>query len=248
MIRTVWKVGLLTYFTSFSYANIPISVPLKCKVKAESILKNWKSLDDWRNRAAIAGPEEPETILATPTSKIGNWIYVKIWANGNLELAKRTPVQNLVVRLSTPECSPSFAISNTEKTNLESKSFNDLHLEKILKEHRSGIIFVWSSEMPLSIAALKHMKKVAEQKRISFIPLLAPSSPIARAEEFAKREKFPSEFLMKMDSVELDERDMNLHYPSYITFSSGKLNSSSVRGYSEEDGYLQIINKELGEQ
>lgn len=117
------------------------------------------------------------------------------------------------------------------------QDFTDRDLEKILnsslKSKSQGLIYVWSPHMPLSVRGVKEVEKLAKEKKWALTILRDPYANKVVADKVASREKFPKNYLRRMESRTLLQREMSLHYPSLIAFRSGHLSPGVRGGYDD---------------
>jgi hypothetical protein len=108
--------------------------------------------------------------------------------------------------------------------------FNDQRLEKHLKRHPQGMIYIWSPYMPLSVKGLAEAKAVAKKNNLSFLSLLDP---------YAHRPKL---------NVLASEKIINLqvlnHFPSVVFHKNGRLLKNVLQGYEVPEG-LEIYTQKI---
>lgn len=139
----------------------------------------------------------------------------------------------------TPEC-------KLKVLNLDNKKFvfNDDDLNKLLKENKRGLIYLWSPHMSLSVYELVEMKEYAKSLSLPTLTLLDLNADMKFSKELIEKYKLSPNYLKRMNSRELEKFGATVHYPSTILYKDGKL-VKRVPGYNGKKGLQDLITKYL---
>lgn len=132
-----------------------------------------------------------------------------------------------------------FVFSSTSGA---AEEFSDLQLNQVLEKYPTGIIYLWSSGMPLSAKGCQEARAMSRRYRIFFIALQDPFDfDDAPFEECADSTvKVSSEQLFKLGIME--------HFPAMILFKDGKILEPILHGYENPRALGKFIEKTLGER
>ena len=125
-------------------------------------------------------------------------------------------------------------------------SFNDKSLFELINSNQSGLIYVWSPYMPLSVEAVANISKAAELNKLPLKILLDGKASMLAAKEWAKKNNsIKPEFLTQVSSRELFNRSMAVHYPILFYYSDKFISNRSYIGHKETEIYDLWIKQEM---
>lgn len=218
---------------------LPPIEKIKCQDKLSDTLKTWDSAEDWRRQA---DPVFNGRAFRTPTHKIGTWIEVQTSPSG-LPEAYRTSSAEILHFSWDEKCAPSV---ETRAFNIpkDEKVFTDADLEKLLKSGKAGAIYVWYPGFDFSYMAYDEFKKAAAARHLDVTVVLGVE---ANAEEIAQREKTFKLHLddRRLESVELLNRNLTLHFPNSIVYANGKLAKVNGLGAMDAKLYGSYMDEQL---
>lgn len=213
-----------------------------CHDQLTEVLSKWNSANQWIRR--VPG-DNGEAVFETPTQRIGYWIQVIFpKARHAPRATQRSNGGDIAVSWNETDCSPLMGVklNDAPAPAIGADFFTDTMLESELKKNKAGIIYGWSPMMPLSIIGYNEAKAVAKKLNLAFIPLLDPMVDLEIAKTASTDYKL-KEGIRKVGSVELLERGMNLHYPSILFFSKGKMVGSLLPGLWDSPQALEAVIK-----
>jgi hypothetical protein len=217
-----------------------------CHDQLNELLTKWGSSSQWVKR--VPG-DDGNAIFETPTQRIGFWIQVSFPPNRHSPKAiQRSNNGEINVSWTEAECAPQMDVKLNDKAQgaVSADFFTDQMLETEIKNNKAGIIYGWSPMMPLSIIGYNEAKSVAKKMKLDFIPVLDPMVDLEAAKTAINDYKI-KEGIRKVGSVELLERGLNLHYPSILFFSQGKMVGSLLPGYWDNPKALEdAIHGQIG--
>lgn len=208
-----------------------------CQNQLNELLKKWGSLQQWIQR--VPG-EHGEAVFESPTERLGFWIQVvfpqdQVGNRKSPHAIQRSNGGDITVSWNETDCAPLLGVKLHEPQQEQVSAsphveyFTDSTLELELKRNPTGIIYGWSPMMPLSVIGYNEAKSIAKKLKLAFIPVLDPMADLESAKTASTDYKIKEE-IKKVGSVELLERGMNLHYPSILVFSQGKMAGSLLPG------------------
>jgi len=185
-------------------------------------------------------------VYRSPTSRIGVWLEIRRLVTGEIETARLTPEGQTLVRWNPKTCARETAEipSNYDVTRM-AENFGDSDLRQLVKAYDRGIVYTWSPHMPLSIKALRLLRIAAAKFGMTVFPVLDPDADRNAAEYAVKRAGWDVSALRRIESIELFERGMAIHFPSALVFAGGKIRGEIIPGAKEELLYEQLIALEL---
>jgi len=219
-----------------------------CGAKALSVLQEWQALDEWKMKFT-ENPEEKK--FQSPTAQFGKWVQVHFKSKKDLELIQFSEKSSLILQFDS-NCK-SQAQVKASKTSSSSAGqslsgipfFRDSDIEKIFKSEKSGILFLWTPQIQVSIEALKEVQAAATKLKVPLYALVDPNSDLKSALKVAQKLKVPRSQIFIFDSFDLTLRDFRLHFPSLIVVSKGKYSSPVQRGHETAAIYEDYIRTHL---
>ncbi|MCB0355387.1 MAG: hypothetical protein KDD40_00180 [Bdellovibrionales bacterium] len=118
----------------------------------------------------------------------------------------------------------------------------DKELLQLAEKHPDFLIFIWSPELPLSLKTLPIVKELANKKKLPLYIYLFMGSSLKVASAISEIEKYPKEYLVKMNSFELSLRGINRHRPGLFRYKNGQLLKNGLFGYKSLEEYESIFN------
>lgn len=143
----------------------------------------------------------------------------------------------------------SLSIMANANSKLIHKQFQDENLEQLLKNSElnqtSGVIWVWSPRMNLSIYGLSELKPIAALLNLELTVLVDPYHPEMSLYD-SQFESLFSESLV-MSSKALEKYGALLHFPVLIIYKNGKLLLPNRPGYDEPERLYRYLARRLYE-
>jgi hypothetical protein len=233
----------LMIFSTFSITASASALPsFKCDGKVKEVLAQWKAQDKWK-KVLVTQPDFER--WKTVTQDIGVWVFVE--TNGQIvNVIKQSAAEVEVLKINEA------CASMTEKKPgavgpIDEKNFTDAKLIKLLKATqktgaRPGFIYVWSPRMVYSFTEYTRIRDFVTYAGYDFIPVLDPVADVKRAKQVAAKYNFA--FInTKLQSLELLNRDMTVHFPMSLVFDNGKLSPQVLFGVSTNE-HLKIYLEE----
>jgi hypothetical protein len=220
----------------------PLGVPTPsyhaagCSAAPDSIESEWHRRGAWRRLSPYPTARE-----AAPTDSIGVWLERWTLENGNVQLRHVRANETSVVTLSPDRCRASSTVHRRSFESGDSANqFTDADLSKLLRATDSGMIYIWSPRMPLSIRGLGEARGAARRLGISLTALAADALP---SEVHGAR--VPADGKRLVESLELMYRGATLHYPTVLFFKHSALAGLAIPGYKEHTTYEQLYRETL---
>lgn len=214
-----------------------------CVRQLEKVLAEWDSAFEW-DRGPM-GPAE-SVVYRSPTGSLGAWTEVWIHTDKSLEARFTTAASTLSVQWKGPDCRPAMGVKQrTFGPPPPNGSFTDEDLRALVKQHRAGVIYAWSPAMPISMAGLQEMRKAARALGVPVIGVLDPEADAVIAEAEARRNGLAKEDLRQVDSLELMNRGVHVHYPAAVMFADGKIVGPRLPGHATADEYRAFLEPYL---
>lgn len=211
------KILILILFISSAYASPDLS-KVACSERVIEQLSAWKASPGWIKQRE-AGLKK--YFWATPTDVIGDWALLRE-IPGGVVLAKTRQHGRIEVVMKTPSCSK--VVSSYPHSEPAKNMKNDSDIEKFVKGHKRGAIYVWSKHMGLSEKGIAEIKAASEKLKL---PLLVLEDT-------------------EIDSLEFKMRSVDQHYPAVLVFKDSKILSGIKYGHEKSDRYLSDLNSMLG--
>ena len=125
------------------------------------------------------------------------------------------------------------------------QTFSDDDLAELLKKNKTGIIYVWSPYMPLSVAALHEIKSAAHAKELPLTILVDGKAQPSATSEWIGKKGVETRDVKPANSNELLARGLGLHYPTVFVYSGGYLSNRTYVGNKESRLYQNWLTLEL---
>lgn len=217
-----------------------IAGTLPCRGVVEQHLTKHQTLSLWSASESTEGKA-----FRSSNAVFGSWTELVAMENGSTEIRKLDKKQMQVTRIDQ-DCKtkitslPGFDQARGKSFG-ESRSFvDDQALKKIIKEKKTGMIYLWSPGFSYSMKFYARFKAVAKAHGVVFIPLMDPVFDDSRAQGVARAAGI-REPIRRSNSVELYMRKAMLHYPSVALFRDGFLLNEVITGVHEEGRLNQFV-------
>jgi len=144
-----------------------------------------------------------------------------------------------VATLSEPGCTVHTAVHRrTFDSTASSRDFTDARLRELLARNTSGMIYVWSPRMPLSIQGIAEARAAANTLGIAFTAVVADADP-------AELRDVDSSLTHSLASLELVYRNATIHYPTATFYRDGAVMGFAVPGYKRRETYAVLARQQL---
>lgn len=214
-----------------------------CAPAVEKLLFEWGSAFDWES--GPVAPPEPR-VYRSPTSTIGVWTELWLHSDGSVETRRTTAATTVAAMWRAPECRPGIGVKErTFGPPPANGSFTDEDLRALVGKHPAGVVYAWSPGMPLSISGIREMRAAAKELGVPVFGVLDPEADAAIAETEAKRAGLPSTDLRRIDSLELLNRGVHVHYPGIVLFAGGKIVGPRLPGHATAAEYREFLERHL---
>lgn len=134
-----------------------------------------------------------------------------------------------------------------EQFQVINKHFQDDNLEQLLKlselNQTSGVIWVWSPRMNLSIYGLSELKPIAALLDLELTVLVDPHHPEMSIYDPQYASLFSESLVMR--SKTLEKYGALLHFPVLIVYKNGKLLLPNRPGYDEPERLYRYLVRRL---
>ncbi len=110
--------------------------------------------------------------------------------------------------------------------------FHDRDLGSLLREHASGVIYLWSPHMPYSVQGAREAREVAQALGIRSVLLLDPYAEPALAGSAARSSRLPARALRRMRAGALSRMGATQHFPTAVVFAAGRVDALMLPGYT----------------
>lgn len=127
----------------------------------------------------------------------------------------------------------------------QKNGFTDDDLQQTLRRLDTGVIFLWSPHMPLSVSGYDSISAAADRLGLPLVPLLDPMADAGYAATTATAAGIPEVALRPLASIELTFRNLTTHAPSIQLFAGGRLLDAMLPGYRDAEYYGDYIAERL---
>ncbi len=209
---------------------------MACPDKVKTFLKDWKATGVWQEeREAGLG----KAFYASPTNVIGEWVLVRRIPKGTV-LSRSRDTGRIEVLLDEKKCSPEVKTFTHKRT----QGFSDKELSEFVLKNKTGVIYVWSPRMDLSVKGISEIRKAAQDKKLPLLILL--DKDVTPAEKLKLEKSVGKDAVKTVDSFELRMRHAELHFPAILVFKNKKILSEVKYGYEKADRYKLDLDNFLG--
>lgn len=238
-------------FVTVFLLSIPLStwagqeLPVKgvaCAGEVSALLDSWSSSRTWK----LEGTEGDAKVFLSPSKAIGTWLEIQIRKNGQAKAFLKSAEKVTEVSWSETACK---RVVSTQQIRYDAKamakSFTDESLRSLVSQGDSGIIYAWSPHMPLSMSGMNEMKKAARKLGLKVTVVLDPHANARIAANSALKFGMGEGALKKIESLELFNRKMCMHFPAVLLYSHGKMVGPVYAGFKPEKVYSNFIQRQL---
>ena len=236
MLQPLLTITFLGLFYLEVQAGMAFSL---CNDDLQATLKSWGHHEPFTKLHSRSKDRER---YVSPSRQMGTWIYVETDPSSRpITLVQQSQFELLKVSYDS-KCNKTLGYSVNKTPELVGEA-TDKHLLNWAKTFPDFLVYIWSPEMPLSLANLANVKAVASKMKIPlFVRLYAGSSPeIAKA--VAQKNNYPDEYLQKLNSFELAMRDASQHRPVLYRIKNGQLVKSGIHGLVSTKEYLSLFKR-----
>lgn len=124
------------------------------------------------------------------------------------------------------------------------KGFRDENLKKLVSKNKSGMIYLWSPHMTISVQELSEIFLARKKIKTPFTILLDKNADMDLAKKMVSDLKLPIDYLLTMNSRKLEKFGVTIHFPSLVIYKNGKL-KKRVPGYTGVPGIQDMIKEHL---
>ena len=178
---------------------------------------------------------------AAPSKLIGRWWFLDKH-EGKEILVRETTYERLIVRYNPQNCQAEFA---TLPLKAVEGGFTDAELTRTVYQNPKGLIYTWSPGMQLSVEGLKAIKEAAQTAKLPLTILLDPRADVAQAKAALQRAGLTDVSLQAMNSYELRNRNVLMHFPNLSMYRDGRVLNEMVPGLLGSGNYQAVIKKYL---
>lgn len=228
----IFVLFILLSFPAFS-GELP---PMACADKVKSFIKEWKATGEWQEEN-MNGLRN--TFYASPTNVIGEWVLVRRIPQGTV-LSRSRHSGRIEVMLDEKKCAQKVKSYNHKKAS----GFTDKDLAKFVTKNKTGVIYVWSPRMDLSVKGISEIKSAAKEKKLPLLILV--DKDVSPAEKTKLEKSLGKDVVKTVDSFELNMRHAQMHFPAILVFKNQKILSEVKYGYEKADRYKLDLDKFLG--
>ena len=125
-----------------------------------------------------------------------------------------------------------------------SGGFTDTDLVAKMKTNKKGLIYVWSPHMPLSVHGLAEIRGAAKDQGLDLTIVMDHDAHLKDAEAWVAKGDAKKSDLLRLESAELLNRDVALHYPVTLMYQNGFLSNHSFVGHKPRKGFNEWIKQE----
>lgn len=233
---------LLFFFnTAYSLEGVlPFKSPI-CEKKALEYFSKYEKPLKWMKLPSVESDVE---VYKSPTDRIGYWYKIK-QDKTELTILRESALSSSQVSFSKSCIEKTFFTTKKIKSGFADSDVSEL-LEKSKSAKSSGLIYVWSAQMPLSVNAIKDISRVAKELEIPLTVLLESDTNIDIAAKMLKEYELDGKLELKANqSYELKARLGTLHYPALFAYSKGKLVRSAFVGAESYVRYKEYVERIL---
>lgn len=223
------------FLISFSAFAVELP-PMACPEKVKSFLTEWKATLEWQEEQQ-GGLKN--SFYASPTDTIGEWVLVRRIPQGTV-LSRSKDSGRIEVLLDEKKCEPKVKTYPHAKT----AGFSDKDLSAFIQKNKTGIIYVWSPRMDLSVKGIKEIQAAAIEKKLPLLILV--DKDISETERMKLEKSLGKDVTRTVDSFEFKMRQVQLHFPAVLVFKNQKILPGVKYGFEKALRYKLDIDRFLG--
>lgn len=173
---------------------------------------------------------------------VGDWIVLTTLPRQPPRLVRWSGHSSTSVRFP-PSCEAitESTMAGARGASASGDAFTDEELRARIDEANGPLlVYAWSPHMPLSVEGYREIAEAGRRLGVEVIPVLFAEGDRDFARREAARGGIPEEGLREVASTELLMRDAQVHAPSIVVFTPGRV-SPVLPGYRNADGYVRYI-------
>ncbi len=246
---TRWAV-LVAPFLSGCVPDQPVRTPLDallvdvvCRASVSDLLADLGAAASY-SQAPPSGGGSPS--VRVPTAHFAEWVAVTLPSGRPPILSRITPEVIETFRFRD-ECSYGVETSQMPGSDSVETLFTDAVLLDLIEDSAESplVVYVWAPHMPLSPDGWPELQAAAQALDMRAVPALMAHSDPAFAAREAARVGMPVSGLREIASIELSQRQAQVHAPSIVIFGDDRV-SPVLPGYRNAEGYLHYLEAFLG--
>jgi hypothetical protein len=140
----------------------------------------------------------------------------------------------------SPKCKVKVVSISRDKSG-----FDDVALENLFEKNESGVIYIWSPHMSLSVYEMVEMQDYLKKIKVPVTILLDLNAAEDLTKSTIEKYDLSPEYALKMNSRSLEKFGANIHFPSTVFYKKGKI-IKRIPGYNGEKELNNLIKKYLG--
>ena len=244
LLNAFLSVGALYGLTvSPSRANgLPLPASAACRTEILRVVKRWGSLEQWKELPASAAAQQS---FHSPTATFGTWVEVHFGTSEStvLRISSRSQVG---AHWTAPGCAAELAVRTDHIFQNEGPGdLTDTELASVLRERKTGVIYIWSPQMGLSLRGVREIQAAAKALNLPITYVLDSHADGRASRAPAAQAGIPNQSVRGNRSLELIYRGGELHFPAVFVYSHGALTASMLPGFSTRELYREFISEQL---
>ena len=228
---------------------------IRCKSEVFAELDSMHATREWT--LPSAREMDGSRRFHSPTQVLGVWTEARIFMNGEVILRRITAnyVETRVFDLETCKLKQSAQKARSLFDVPARATFTDRDLRTLMEDRKSGLIYIWSPNMPYSYqqrlkgqSGIEIVREVGRKLGLHVTVVLDPAASGGLARQVISQNQYiRPDSLRSAQSLELSLRAMRTHYPALIVYAGGKLSRHGYPGLGTEQEYTKYIKGELHE-
>ena len=191
-------------------------------------------------QTVLLGKEE--TLLSL--EKTQKALYLSLKNNDQIDfylLTPSSPKECELKFLRTEKLKRKAIYHQKEQGKSNDRNFLNEDLNRLLKDSKEGIIYLWSPHMPYSVGSLYPLQKVAMKLKLPLTVLMDPFADEGETKKVIKRFNLPLKLTRKNKAERLLLQGATLHYPNYFFYREGKVSKVQLFGAKGEEALVNAI-------
>ena len=157
----------------------------------------------------------------------------------------KSPIAILLILCGFFLVRPAGAAEFSETQEFILEEFTDESLQTLLSSQDTGILIVWSPQMPLSRIALKNVRKAAKSLGLLVTALLDPDvDPL----DTLNLSDIRDEDRVSLRSPLLLSLGITQHFPTIMVFSEGRMIPEVYPGLDTAENYIIFIQEMITQE
>jgi len=210
----------------------------RCRADVEAQRRAWRAVGEPRPQPPIT---DGVTVRHWATTATGVWLVEQTSATATT--LTRVAADGLDRIEWADGCVPAHRAE--PRARATPPAFTDADLAALVASGASGVIYLWSPHLPLSVDGYTPVAAAAARRGLRVEPVLAAEADRAFAAEAVAAGRLPAAALRAADAVELEFRGLALHAPAVQVFAGGALLGAVLPGYKTEDEYAAFFARVL---